>query len=100
MFGGGGLGPGWGEAICSEVQYILGNGHMGNPFKQMTDTSENITFLQLRWLAVRIMWPQLSFHVLKWTGICQIRQMEKWPQVVRQDGTRSFFVIFNAWLIW
>ena len=40
--------------LYSEVQYIMGNGHMGTacPLSRMTDTTENITFPQLRWQAV------------------------------------------------
>ena len=40
------------KALYTEVQYIMGNGHMGSPLvSSLTDTSENITFLQLRWRA-------------------------------------------------
>ena len=37
--------------LYGEVQCIIGNGHMGSPCGQ-TDTTENITFSQLRWQAV------------------------------------------------
>ena len=41
------------KALYTEVQYIMGNGHMGSPLlNRQTDTSENITFLQIRWQAV------------------------------------------------
>ena len=43
---------GW--ALYSEVQCILGNGHMGTPLWTDRDTCENITFLQFRWRAVKI----------------------------------------------
>ena len=39
--------------LYSEVQGIMGNGHMGIPYEQ-TDASENI-FPQLRWRAVKVM---------------------------------------------
>ena len=38
-------------ALYSEVQCIMGNGHMESPHGQ-TDSNENITFPQLRWRAV------------------------------------------------
>ena len=34
--------PGAG-VLYNEVQYIMGNGHMGSPVNRQTDTSENIT---------------------------------------------------------
>ena len=39
-----------------EVQCIMGNADMGppTPVDRMTDTTENITFPQLRWLAVNM----------------------------------------------
>ena len=46
----GGLVEGW--ALYSEVQCIMGNGHMG-PYGQ-TDTCENITFIQFRQWEVKI----------------------------------------------
>ena len=39
------------RTLYSEVQCITGNFHMGTPCEQ-TDTSEKITFPQLRWWAV------------------------------------------------
>ena len=36
----------------SEVQCTIGNGHMA-PFHEQTDTTEKITFLQLRWREVK-----------------------------------------------
>ena len=43
-------------SLYSEVQCIMGNGHMGPlPYpvdRKMTDTTENITFPQLRWPVV------------------------------------------------
>ena len=44
---------GLGRALYSKVQWIIGNGHMGTPCEQ-TETSENITFPQLRWRAVKM----------------------------------------------
>ena len=43
-----GVGP---ESLYGEVQCILGNGHMGTPEQtdRQTETTENITFPQLRW---------------------------------------------------
>ena len=38
-------------AMYSEVQCIMGNGHMGTPQNRMTDTCENITIPKLRWRA-------------------------------------------------
>ena len=37
--------------LYSEVQYIIGNGHMGAPppSNRMTDTCENMTFPELHW---------------------------------------------------
>ena len=55
---GAGMGPGAlsdfqrGGALCSEVQCIMGNGIMMTPINRQTDMTENITFPQLRWLAV------------------------------------------------
>ena len=50
-FGGGvGLGEG---SLCCEVQCIMGNGNMGPPVNRMTDMTENITFPQLCWRAVK-----------------------------------------------
>ena len=43
-----------GGGLYSEVQCIMGNGHIGTPYEQ-TDTSENIIFPQLRWRGVKIM---------------------------------------------
>ena len=40
-------------ALYREVQCVMGNGHLGPPGGQ-TDTTEKITFPQLRWLAVII----------------------------------------------
>ena len=41
--------------LCIEVQFVMGNGHMGtHPLNRMTDTCKNITFLQLHWQAVII----------------------------------------------
>ena len=43
-------------ALYSEVQCIMVNGHMGTfCVNRQTDTSENITFPQLCWWAVKIM---------------------------------------------
>ena len=43
-----------GEAIYSEVQCTMGNGHMGlNPCEQ-ADMTENITFPQLLWRVVNL----------------------------------------------
>ena len=39
-------------ALYNEVQCIMGNGHIGPPGQ--TDMTENITFLQLRWRAVKM----------------------------------------------
>ena len=36
------------RALYSEVECIMGNGDMGTPCEQ-TDTTENITFPQIRW---------------------------------------------------
>ena len=46
-------------ALYSEVQCIIGNGHMRTPpplpwTARQTDTTENITFPQLRWREVKI----------------------------------------------
>ena len=38
----------------SEIQCIMGNGHIGPPL--WTDMTENITFLQLRWGAVKMLY--------------------------------------------
>ena len=46
----GGQGQQW--SLAGEVQCIIGNGHMGPPPNIMTNTTENITFPQLRWRAV------------------------------------------------
>ena len=47
-------GQGW-EKESSEVQCSTGNGHIGPlPFCEQTDTTENITFQQLRWRAVKM----------------------------------------------
>ena len=43
-----------GGGLYSEVQCIMGNGHIGTPYEQ-TDTSENIIFPQLRRRVVKIM---------------------------------------------
>ena len=53
---GGGEEPGLGEGLYSEVQCIMGNGHMGTPLwtEWWTDTYENITLLQVRWWVVII----------------------------------------------
>ena len=41
------------ESLYGEVQYIMGNGHMGPPWKdRQTHATGNITFPKLRWLAV------------------------------------------------
>ena len=40
---------GWEWALYSEVQCIMGNDHMGTPVNRQTDTTKNITFLQLHW---------------------------------------------------
>ena len=48
----GGTGGRAGWALYSEVWCIMGNGHMGSPRGQ-TDTTENITFPQLRLRAVK-----------------------------------------------
>ena len=47
-------GPGLGLGVrYGEVQCIMDNGHMGPlPPCRQTDTTENITFPQLRWRAV------------------------------------------------
>ena len=42
---------GCGVALYNEVQFIMGNGHIGSPCGQ-TDRTENITFPQLHWQAV------------------------------------------------
>ena len=34
----------------------MGNGHKGILLCEQTDTTENITFLQLRWRVVKIKW--------------------------------------------
>ena len=47
-------------ALYSEVPCIMGTGHMGTLLDRQTDTTENITFLQLR------SWP-----VIKVVGIFQ-----------------------------
>ena len=51
--GGGGVcqWAGLGVALYSEVQYIMGNGHMVALLwtEQQTDTTENIVFPQLHW---------------------------------------------------
>ena len=41
-------------SLCGEVQCIMGNGQMGPPppVNRQTHTTENITFVQLRWRAV------------------------------------------------
>ena len=45
--------PGAGGSLHSEVQCIMGNGHMGPPCEQR-DITENITFKQLQWYLVRM----------------------------------------------
>ena len=40
-------------SLYSEVQCIIGNGHIGTPCRQ-TDMYESITFLQLHWRVVMI----------------------------------------------
>ena len=48
------------EFLYSEVQYIMGNGHIPKPLppsappREQTATTENITFQQLHWRAGRI----------------------------------------------
>ena len=42
----------WGGGLNSEVQCIMGNGHMGT-HPRKTDMIENITFPRLRWRAVK-----------------------------------------------
>ena len=49
-------GVGAGEALYSELDCIMVNGHMGDP-REQTDTSENITFLQVRWRVVITITP-------------------------------------------
>ena len=49
-------GGGAGEALYSELDCIMVNGHMGDP-REQTDTSENITFLQVRWRVVITITP-------------------------------------------
>ena len=41
----------WGGPCICKVQYIMGNGHMDPPEQNgwQTNTTENITFMQLRW---------------------------------------------------
>ena len=41
-------GPVRGGRLYSEVQCIMGNGHMGPPIPLLTDMTLNITFPQLR----------------------------------------------------
>ena len=58
LTGGGAGGPMSGERVgtwYSEVQCIMGNGHIGLPWSlcQQTDMTENITFAQLRWRGVK-----------------------------------------------
>ena len=38
--GGGVEGKGWERGMYSEVQHIMGNGHMGNPVNRLTNTSK------------------------------------------------------------
>ena len=40
------------EGVWEPVQWVMGNGHMAPPVNRQTDTTENITFPQLRWWAV------------------------------------------------
>ena len=48
-----------GGYLYSEVQWIMGNGHIGTTplMGRMTDTTENITFPQLRWGTVNMQGP-------------------------------------------
>ena len=41
-------GMGGGGSLYGEVQWIMNNGHMGNPLNRMTDITEDTTFPQLR----------------------------------------------------
>ena len=43
-----------GEFLHVEVQCIMGNDHMGPLVNRLTHTTDNITFSQLRWRAVKM----------------------------------------------
>ena len=49
----------FGGELYSEVQYIMGNGHMPPPNR---DTCENITFPQLHWQAVKTERNENKYH--------------------------------------
>ena len=54
-----------------QVKCIIGNGHMGPPLNRQTDTSENITFLQLHQRAVMI-WLWQLFYLMLCMGVSGI----------------------------
>ena len=43
---------GEGVSLYDEVQFVMGDGHMGPPWEQ---TTEDITFPQLRWWGVKLL---------------------------------------------
>ena len=50
----GGAKAGAGGSLYGEIQCTMGNGHTGtSPPNRMTDTTENITFQELRFWAVK-----------------------------------------------
>ena len=61
---GGGQGRYWGEAIYSDVQCIMGNGHMGLIPCEQADMTENIAFSELLWWAVNLNIEGKSYYRL------------------------------------
>ena len=64
--------------LYGEVQFIMGNGHMGLPMDRQTYTIGNITFPKLRWWAVINEW--LVFPGQQMRSRCEISRDTVWLQ--------------------
>ena len=83
--------PCTGGCLCGEVQYIMGNGHMGCPLL-VDGQTEKITFPQLYWRAVIIyMKPKPVVSFPPWRHRCR----GKWSIVDILLVTRRVTLVVN-----
>ena len=62
--------------LYSEVECIMGNGHMVTPVDRQTHIRENITFPQLHWRAVQMLLTAivLNMYLVLFLGLVTLRQ--------------------------
>ena len=82
------------EGLYSEVQCIMGNGHMGTPLLRVRMT--DMTSLQLRWWAVIIM----CFMSWWFSGsvVCAVAVQEEWDGESKRECVCLFPLEMNNWI--